>query len=81
MFLGDVIPNLQISWVKLGHSLSQLLLTAGCNDYGGTLFEENITRCAGGKFGQSTTPEEFQKRIIQLNRPYIQRDTLYHHLT
>ena len=81
LFLGDVIPNLQTSWVKLGLSFSQVLLTAGCNDFGGTLFEENITRCAGGNFGQRTTPEEFQKRISQLYRPYKQRDTLYHNLT
>lgn len=77
LFLGDEIPHLQTSWVKLGLSFSQLLLTAGCNDFGGTLFEENITRCAGGTFGQSTTPEEFQRRIVQLNRPFKQRDTLY----
>ena len=45
-----------------------------------TLFEENITRMAGGKFGQITTPEEFQKRISSLDRPFSERGTLYNHI-
>ena len=34
----DIIgPNIQVSWVKEGARLSQLLLAAGVNDFGGTL--------------------------------------------
>jgi 7,8-didemethyl-8-hydroxy-5-deazariboflavin synthase CofH subunit len=80
MYLGDVFKNIQTSWVKLGFPLAQVTLTAGCNDFGGTLFEENITRMAGGKFGQITTPEKFQKRISSLNRPFSERGTLYNHI-
>ena len=81
LYLGRVIPNLQTSWVKLGFPLSQILLTSGCNDFGGTLFEENITRSAGGCFGQKITPEEFQNQISVLHRPYSQRDTLYNYIS
>lgn len=77
LFLGDTIRNIQTSWVKLGFPLAETTLTAGCNDFGGTLFEENITRSAGGVFGQFTTPEQFQKSISRLKRPYCERGTLY----
>jgi len=77
LFLGEVIPNLQTSWVKLGFPLAQLTLNAGCNDIGGTLFEENITRSAGGVHGQVVTPSEIQSLISTMGRPFKQRDTLY----
>jgi 7,8-didemethyl-8-hydroxy-5-deazariboflavin synthase CofH subunit len=81
LFLGDIIKNIQTSWVKLGFPIAQLTLTAGCNDFGGTLFEENITRSAGGEYGQVSTPEEFQSRISQLKRPFSERGTLYNLLS
>ncbi|MFX0086025.1 MAG: 5-amino-6-(D-ribitylamino)uracil--L-tyrosine 4-hydroxyphenyl transferase CofH [Candidatus Hodarchaeota archaeon] len=77
LFLGEIIRNIQTSWVKLGFPLAELTLKAGCNDFGGTLFEENITRSAGGIFGQFTKPEKFQKSITQLQRRYCERGTLY----
>lgn len=77
LFLGDIFKNIQTSWVKLGFPLAQITLTAGCNDFGGTLFEENITRSAGGSFGQMVTPETFQEMILQLQRSYCERGTLY----
>ncbi len=79
LFLGEVIPNLQTSWVKLGFPLALMTLNAGCNDIGGTLFEENITRSAGGVYGQVVTPSEIQSLISTLGRPFKQRDTLYNY--
>jgi FO synthase subunit 2 len=77
LYLGDIFKNIQTSWVKLGFPLAQMTLTNGCNDFGGTLFEENITSSAGGEFGQIITPEKFQASIQQLNRPFSERGTLY----
>ncbi|UCE14115.1 MAG: 7,8-didemethyl-8-hydroxy-5-deazariboflavin synthase subunit CofH [Candidatus Heimdallarchaeota archaeon] len=77
LFLGDIFKNVQTSWVKLGFPLAQITLTVGCNDFGGTLFEENLTRSAGGSFGQMVTPETFQEMIHQLQRSYCERGTLY----
>ena len=77
LYLGDLFKNIQTSWVKLGFPLAQITLTTGCNDFGGTLFEENITRSAGGPFGQLITPEKFQSYILQLERTACERGTLY----
>src|SRR5438270_346309 len=40
--------NIQVSWVKMGTAGLQLALKAGCNDMGGTLMNENISREGGG---------------------------------
>ena len=39
----SLIPNIQCSWVKLGHEGVAAALQAGCNDLGGTLMNETIT--------------------------------------
>ena len=77
LFLGEVIPNIQASWVKLGPKLAQVSLNAGVNDLGGTLFTENITKSAGGKFGEEKSLEEFIDLIRDAGRVPLQRDTLY----
>jgi len=75
--LAGSINNIQVSWVKLNSSLSQLCLQAGANDYGGTLMEENISREAGATAGQYTSPEEFQSLIRQIGRIPAERNTTY----
>ncbi|UCG04619.1 MAG: 5-amino-6-(D-ribitylamino)uracil--L-tyrosine 4-hydroxyphenyl transferase CofH [Candidatus Heimdallarchaeota archaeon] len=77
LYLGEAFKNIQTSWVKLGFPLAEITLTTGCNDFGGTLFEENITRSAGGSFGQFTTPKTFQSSIQELQRIACERGTLY----
>ena len=75
--LAGAINHIQVSWVKLGREVSQLALLAGADDYGGTLFEENISRLAGSTAGQYTSAQEFQQRIRELGRIPAQRNTLY----
>ncbi len=75
--LAGSIHHIQVSWVKLGRAVSQLALLAGADDYGGTLFEENISRLAGSTAGQYTSAAEFQERILELDRVPAQRNTLY----
>ncbi len=75
--LAGSINHIQVSWVKLGREVSQLSLLAGADDYGGTLFEENISRLAGSTAGQYTSAAEFQERILELGRVPAQRNTLY----
>jgi FO synthase len=75
--LAGAINHIQVSWVKLGRELSQLALLAGADDYGGTLFEENISRLAGATAGQYTSVAEFHQRIRELGRIPAQRNTLY----
>ena len=50
--LHPLITNIQTSWVKMGPEGAALCLNAGCNDLGGTLMNESITRAAGGVNGQ-----------------------------
>jgi FO synthase subunit 2 len=73
----DNIPNIQVSWVKLGTKFAQIALICGANDLGGTLIDENITRTAGGTFGQSLAPNDFVRIITDLGRTPRVRDTLY----
>ncbi len=77
VLLAGSINNIQVSWVKLGRTMSQLCLRAGANDYGGTLMEENISRLAGATAGQNMEVEEFQLRIRELGRIPAQRNTTY----
>jgi len=77
IMLAGSINHIQVSWVKLGREVSQLALLAGADDYGGTLFEENISRLAGSTAGQYTSTAEFQERIRELGRIPAQRNTLY----
>lgn len=79
LVLAGSINHIQVSWVKLGREASQLSLLAGADDYGGTLFEENISRLAGSTAGQYTSAAEFQERILELGRIPAQRNTLYTH--
>jgi len=77
IMLAGSIDHIQVSWVKLGREVSQLALLAGADDYGGTLFEENISRLAGAAFGQYVSVNEFHERILELGRTPAQRNTTY----
>jgi FO synthase len=77
LFMRPHIPNIQVSWVKMGHKLGQLALTAGANDFGGTLMEESISRESGSQFGENTAPEDFRRLIREIGRVPVERSTLY----
>jgi FO synthase len=77
LMLRGMIDNLQTSWVKLGHRLAQLSLRAGCNDFGGTLMEESISREAGADAGEYTSAEEIEALVRAMGRRPMQRTTLY----
>src|SRR3974390_200563 len=77
LILAGSINHIQVSWVKLGREVSQLMLLAGADDYGGTLFEESISRLAGATAGQYMSTAEFQERILALGRTPAQRNTVY----
>ena len=75
--LHPVIPNIQCSWVKLGPDGAAACLDAGCNDLGGTLMNESISRAAGASFGQEMPPENMEALIRSIGRTPRQRTTLY----
>lgn len=75
--LDRAIPNLQVSWVKEGHRLGQLLLAAGVNDMGGTLINESISTAAGAGYGQLIPPHEIRRLIRDAGRVPAERTTTY----
>jgi cyclic dehypoxanthinyl futalosine synthase len=58
--LGNV-PNLQSSWVTMGHKVGQMALRFGANDYGSLMMEENVVSAAGTTY--RTTLTEIERLI------------------
>ncbi|MCO5546769.1 hypothetical protein L7F22_000205 [Adiantum nelumboides] len=77
LVLHPYIKNIQASWVKLGPSGAQALLMAGCNDMGGSLMNESITRAAGASHGEELSPTQMEVLIRSIGRDPEQRTTLY----
>ena len=77
VLLNGYIPNIQVSWVKLGFEGSLACLEAGANDFGGTLMEESISKSAGANFGESVSPGEFRAMIRRIGRTPAERFTTY----
>jgi FO synthase len=77
LMLRGWIDHLQTSWVKLGPELSQLTLLAGCDDFGGTLMEESISKSAGADFGEYLPEEKIRELIAGVGRIPVQRTTTY----
>ena len=77
LFLRPWIRNVQMSWVKMGPKLAQLSLTAGANDFGGTLMEESISRESGADYGENLPPETLRRLIREMGRTPIERSTTY----
>ena len=75
--VGRVIPNVQASWVKLGHQGAVEMLSAGANDLGGVLLNESITRAAGAAHGQMWSPAAIRRAITDAGRVPQQRNTRY----
>jgi len=77
IMLNKFIDNIQVSWVKEGAKMSQLLLDAGVNDFGGTLINESISTSAGSEFGQLMKPKEIRSLITSAGRVPAQRNSVY----
>ena len=71
------IDNIQLSWVKVGVEGAVQMLKSGCNDLGGTLMDENISRAAGASHGQMMTEDRFRDLVGPLGRRLEQRTTGY----
>ena len=71
------ISQIQTSWVKLGVERSQVMLTGGANDLGGTLMEETISRMAGSEHGSAKSVAELVAIAEGIGRPARQRTTTY----
>ena len=77
IMLNNHINNIQMSWVKEGQKMSQLLLMWGANDFGGTLINESISTSAGSEHGQLLKPKEIRRMIREIKRIPAERNTKY----
>jgi FO synthase len=77
LFLRPWIPNVQVSWVKMGPKLAQVALNSGANDFGGTLMEESISRESGSQYGENLPAEEMRRLIREIGRTPVERNTKY----
>ena len=77
IMFNNSIDNIQMSWVKEGQKMSQLLLMWGANDFGGTLINESISTSAGSEYGQLLRPKEIRRMVREIGRIPAERNTQY----
>jgi len=77
IFFNSQINNIQVSWVKEGQKLSQIILETGANDFGGSLINESISTSAGSQYGQLMRPKDIRKIISSIGRTPAQRTSNY----
>ncbi|OLZ39366.1 7,8-didemethyl-8-hydroxy-5-deazariboflavin synthase subunit CofH [Natrinema saccharevitans] len=73
----DNIENIQSSWVKYGDAQGLKMLNCGANDFMGTILSEEITKRAGGSYGQFRSFEEYCDMLSAIGRPPVERSSDY----
>jgi FO synthase subunit 2 len=73
----DNVEHVQSSWVKYGDELGLKMLSCGADDFMGTILSEEITRRAGGEFGQYRSFSEYVEMIEAVGRVPVERSTDY----
>ncbi len=73
----DNIDNIQSSWVKYGDEKGLDMLECGANDFMGTLLSEEITRRAGGSYGEFRSFQDYRNMIRERGRIPCERSTDY----
>jgi FO synthase subunit 2 len=73
----DNIDNIQSSWVKYGNAKGLKLLNCGANDFMGTILSEEITKRAGGSYGEVRSVSDYVEMISAIGRRPVERSTDY----
>jgi len=73
----DNIEHIQSSWVKYGDEQGLRMLSCGADDFMGTILSEEITKRAGGEFGEARSVAEYVEMISALGRTPVERSTDY----
>jgi cyclic dehypoxanthinyl futalosine synthase len=71
----DNVPHVQASWFSEGKKAGQVALHFGADDWGGTLFEENVHKAAD--YVNTIDVEEMAALIREAGFQPVQRTTLY----
>ena len=64
----DNVDHIQSSWVKYGDTQGLKMLNCGADDFMGTILSEEITKRAGGGFGEFRSIEEYVDMITSIGR-------------
>jgi FO synthase subunit 2 len=73
----DNIDHIQASWVKYGDEQGLKMLNCGANDFMGTILSEEITKRAGGSYGECRSFAEYVEMITAIGRTPVERSTDY----
>ncbi|MFP9061676.1 7,8-didemethyl-8-hydroxy-5-deazariboflavin synthase subunit CofH [Natrialbaceae archaeon A-chndr2] len=73
----DNIDHIQSSWVKYGDEGGLKMLNCGADDFMGTILSEEITKRAGGGFGEFRSFEDYVNMITSIGRVPVERSTDY----
>ena len=77
LVLHPHVPNIQVSWTKLGPAGAAACLNGGANDLGGTLMNESISRAAGSGHGEEFPAAGIESLVTALGRTPRPRLTSY----
>lgn len=75
----DNVDHIQSSWVKFGDELGLKMLHCGADDFMGTILSEEITKRAGGDYGEFRSFEDYVEMIRAIGRRPVERSTDYQH--
>jgi FO synthase subunit 2 len=73
----DNVDHVQSSWVKYGDELGLKMLNCGADDFMGTILSEEITKRAGGDYGEFRSFQEYVEMIEAIGRVPVERSTDY----
>ncbi len=73
----DNVDHIQSSWVKYGDEGGLKMLTCGADDFMGTILSEEITKRAGGEYGEFRSFADYVDLITSIGRIPVERSTDY----
>ncbi len=73
----DNVDHIQASWVKSGDAHGLKLLNCGADDFMGTILSEEITKRAGGEYGEYRSFDDYVDMITAIGRAPVERSTDY----
>ncbi|MFB6174155.1 MAG: 7,8-didemethyl-8-hydroxy-5-deazariboflavin synthase subunit CofH [Halobacteriales archaeon] len=73
----DNVEHIQSSWVKYGDEQGLKMLSCGADDFMGTILSEEITKRAGGEYGEYRSFADYVEMLSAIGRPPVERSTDY----
>jgi FO synthase subunit 2 len=73
----DNVDHVQSSWVKYGNEQGLKMLSCGADDFMGTILSEEITKRAGGEFGEFRSFADYADLVTAIGRTPVERSTDY----